>query len=263
MRPGRPAPLLDEPGRLALDRLLCRPALLAFDFDGTLAPIVDDPNAAVASKRVARAAARLCVLAPVAVITGRSLADIGARLSFTPRHLVGNHGMEGLPGIDPARHAAETAEAQATCRRWIAQLRAAPLADGVQVEDKALSLSVHWRAAPDQEAAVASVEAALDRLEPPPRRIAGKCVVNLLPAGAHTKRDAIERLLAHERLDAVLFVGDDHTDEIAFEQAPANWLTVRIGPFERTAARFALDDQSEIAALLELVVRRLERCPAA
>ena len=130
------------------------------------------------------------------------------------------------------------------------------------VEDKRLSLSVHWRNAPDPHAADA-VEAAISRLAPPPKRIAGKFVANLLPPGASTKRDAIERMLAHDGLRRALFVGDDETDEVAFVEAPPQWLTVRVAPFERTAARWRLDDQRDIAALIGALVARLGGRPEA
>lgn len=257
----RPPLLSSEHGRRALDALLAAPALLAFDFDGTLAPIVNDPQAAAVPEPLARTLGRLCALAPVAVVTGRSVADVAARLAFAPRHVVGNHGMEGLPGVSPRQAADEAAVAIEACRGWTAQLAGLDLPAGVLVEDKALSLSVHWRNAADADAAQAAVEAAVARLSPAPKRIAGKFVVNLLPPGASTKGEAIGRLLAHERLRGALFAGDDETDEIAFAQAPPEWLTVRIGPFERTAARFCLPDQAAMGELLHAVESRLAAGP--
>ena len=71
--------------------------LLAFDIDGTLAPIVDMPNEARLPDDVQKCLAQLAQRYDVAIITGRSVADARRMLSFMPRHLIGNHGAEGLP----------------------------------------------------------------------------------------------------------------------------------------------------------------------
>lgn len=256
--PPRPPHVLGERGLEALRALAGAHPLLAFDFDGTLAPIVDEPAAAFAPSEVAVALTRLSALAPVAVVTGRGVADAARRLGFAPQYLVGNHGMEGLP---PAAGAPDLATEAAVCRGWRDQLRAQGIGEDadarLRVEDKTLSLSVHWRGAPDEPAARARVEAVAAGLSPQPRRIAGKCVLNLLPPGGRDKGDALAWLAAFESADAVLFVGDDVTDEIAFENAPAAWMTVRIGPFETTHARFRLDGQHEVAALVDALVRAM------
>lgn len=255
-----PPHALGAQGREALRGLAGAHPLLAFDFDGTIAPIVDEPDAAFAPSEVAVALTRLSALAPVAVVTGRGVADAARRLGFAPQYLVGNHGMEGLPtGAGTPDLVAEAA----VCRGWRDQLRAQGIGSeadtAVRVEDKTLSLSVHWRGAVDEAAASAAVEAAAARLSPTPRRIAGKCVLNLLPPGARDKGDALAWLAAFEGAGAVLFVGDDVTDELAFEHAPPGWITVRIGPFESTHARFRLDGQDEVAELVEALVRTLGR----
>lgn len=255
----KPSPLPSADGARALDALLHGPALLAFDFDGTLAPIVTDPSAARATEPLSQAMQQLCTLAPVAVITGRSVADISSRLAFVPKYVVGNHGMEGLPVGLPARAAADAARDQATCRQWLRQLNAASLPTGVLIENKTLSLSVHWRNTAQPRQAAGAIDAAIAQLDPSPKRIPGKFVVNLLPPGAHTKRDAIEQLLAHEGLQRALFVGDDETDEAVFHRAPPDWVTVRIAPFERTAARFCLHDQRDIGWLVNELLGRLMR----
>lgn len=255
----KPLPLSSVEGERALDALLHGPALLAFDFDGTLAPIVTDPSTAKATEQLSQAMQQLCVLAPVAVITGRSVADISSRLAFEPKYVVGNHGMEGLPVGLPARAAADAARDQSICRQWLRHLNAASLPNGVLIENKTLSLSVHWRNTAQPQQAAGAINAAIAQLDPPPKKIPGKFVVNLLPPGAHTKRDAIEQLLEHEGLQRALFVGDDETDEAVFHRAPGDWVTVRIAPFERTAARFCLQDQRDMSWLVDELLGRLMR----
>ena len=120
--------------------MLARRPFLAFDFDGTLAPIVSQPDLASAPVAVARRLARLTTLRPVAIITGRRVSDVRPRLGFTPQFVIGKHGAEweqpGVVDVDPAR--LDPARTQAS------ELAAL----GVRVEDKGLSLALHYRVAP-------------------------------------------------------------------------------------------------------------------
>jgi trehalose 6-phosphate phosphatase len=240
-------PLFSSDGREELRRLARGSTLYAFDFDGTLAPIVANPAEARAADRVTRPLAQLATLVPVAVVSGRAQRDLIERLPCEIAYLVGNHGNEGLPQ-EP-----DTASLEATCRAWRASLELqllAPEARGVWLEDKGRSLSLHYRAAPDHAAASAFLRAVARALTPQPTVIDGKLVLNLLPPGALTKFEALRMLVAHEGVDNVLFVGDDDTDEIVFERAPRHWTTVRIDPAGRTAARFTLEEQASIEVLL-------------
>src|ERR1700732_1713074 len=90
--------LFDPEGRRALAAALRAQPLLAFDFDGTLAPIVEHPDEARVAVEVAERLDRLARLRPVAVVTGRSVADVAGRVGFSHRVLVGEHGAE-----DPGR----------------------------------------------------------------------------------------------------------------------------------------------------------------
>jgi trehalose 6-phosphate phosphatase len=240
-------PLFSDKGRAELRRLARGNTLYAFDFDGTLAPIVADPAQARAADRVTWPLAQLARLVPVAVVSGRAQRDLIERLPCEIAYLVGNHGNEGLPAEPPA------AELEATCRRWRASLEIHlldPAAGGVRLEDKGRSLSLHYRAAPDPAAASALLRGLAHALSPQPTVIDGKMVLNLLPPGAMTKFDALQILAQHEGVDQLLFVGDDDTDEIAFERAPPEWTTVRIDPHGDTAARYCLEEQASIEILL-------------
>lgn len=240
-------PLFSPKGRGELRRLARSSTLYAFDFDGTLAPIVAEPSLARAAERVTRPLARLARLVPVAVVSGRAQRDLIERLPCEIAYLVGNHGNEGLPDEPPA------AELEATCRRWRASLEIHlldPAGNGVRLEDKGRSLSLHYRAAPDPAAASAFLRAVARGLSPQPTVIDGRMVLNLLPPGAMTKFEALGVLSRHEGVARVLFVGDDDTDEIVFRRAPREWTTVRIDPRGATAARFCLEEQASIEILL-------------
>lgn len=240
-------PLFSNQGREELRRLAQGDTLYAFDFDGTLAPIVADPAQARAADRVTRPLAQLAGLVPVAVVSGRAQRDLIERLPCEIAYLVGNHGNEGLPKEPDGARLAEV------CRAWRTSLELqllAPEGKGVRLEDKGRSLSLHYRAAADATVASTFLRAVARALTPQPTVIDGKMVLNLLPPGAMTKFEALQVLVQHEGVNHVLFVGDDDTDEIVFERAPAHWVTVRIDPAGETAARYCLDEQASIEVLL-------------
>jgi len=243
-------------GMAALARLALRPTLYAFDFDGTLAPIVARPGAARMSAVSRRPWAALCRRAPVAVLSGRGRADLAARLSSRPAYLVGNHGAEGVP---LAR--GDLPRLAAVCAGWAARLaeRREVLPAGVLIEDKGYSLSLHYRLAADQEAACKRLMEEILALEPAARVIVGHCVLNLLPPGAPTKDRALAALAALRGCRQVLFVGDDETDEWVFRHAPAAWLTIRVAPAGATSARFHLEAQAQVTRLIGLLARKTPR----
>lgn len=240
-------PLFSKEGRRQLQRLAQAETLYAFDFDGTLAPIVPDPALARAADRVTLPLAQLASLVPVAVVSGRAQRDLIERLPCEIAYLVGNHGNEGLP---EARDSSLLTE---TCRAWRSQLELqllAPGGTGVRLEDKGHSLSLHYRTSPDPVAASTFLRTLAHTLTPQPTVIDGKMVLNLLPPGALTKFEALQILMQHEGVDNVMFVGDDDTDEIVFERAPQHWMTVRIDPGRGSAARYCLEEQASIEILL-------------
>ena len=121
--------------------------LLAFDYDGTLSPIAPTPERARLPAATRRLLTQVARLYPVVVISGRALADIGARVAdIGVQQIFGNHGLEWSRA---------TSRPTAQVRRWVAPLREQLAGEpGVMIEDKAHSLSVHFRLAPDQERAL-------------------------------------------------------------------------------------------------------------
>ena len=235
---------------LASSRATPQSTLFAFDFDGTLAPIVARPDDARMDAASRGPWTVLCHWAKVAVLSGRARADLARRLPCWPAYLVGNHGAEGVP-------LAKTAlpRLAAVCESWAACLKERRLAlpPGVLVEPKRYSRSLHYRLAANQEAARERLMDEILALAPAPRVIAGHCVLNLLPPGAPTKDRALATLAALSGCRHVLFAGDDETDEWAFREAPPSWLTVRVAPAGTSAARFHLRTQAEVASLLRLL----------
>lgn len=236
-------------GEAAMARFIRKDTLLAFDFDGTLAPIVPLPDAARTPTAICLAMRRLCEIASVAVITGRSIADIRERLDFAPTYIVGNHGAEGLPGSTGGDEPCPDAEA------WIRQIDASrhSLPPGIVLEDKGHSLSLHYRTASNRAMAKQAIDALVQTLSPQPRVIGGKCVVNLLPANAADKFDALLALQRHEGASNALFIGDDETDENVFRRALPDWLTIRVGHDTPSAAAYCLNSQNEMASLIQRI----------
>ncbi|MDO8299750.1 trehalose-phosphatase [Lacisediminimonas sp.] len=246
-------PLFSIAGRRRLDQIVQPGVLCVFDFDGTLSPITPLPDDAQLPDEVFQRLLSLSQIAPVGVLTGRSLEDIRHRLGFDPHYLVGNHGMQGLPGWEN-----DSATYYALCRDWVSQLTAGLPADtGVFIEDKTYSLSLHYRSARDPVVAAAQLRELVDLLDPPPRIVDGKFVLNLLPQGAPDKGLALERLIALSACSTVLYVGDDVTDEDAFRINHPGLLSVRIEPHQQSAAEFYLPRRHDIVHLLDNLIERL------
>lgn len=240
-------------GRAMVAAFLARQPLLAFDIDGTLAPLVDQPDGARIPDDLQAALGRLAALAPVAMITGRGRADAQRLLAFTPAHVLGNHGVEGLPGWE-----ARTEAMAGTTSRWRASLEAAcapSLHDsGIVLEDKRYSLSLHFRHAPDRAAAWQEIARLVATLVPPPRVIEGKCVVNVLPPGAPTKGDALRELIVGTGSHAAIYAGDDDTDEHVFELPRAQVLGIHVGARPHSAAALFVDSPDEMLPLVGCLI---------
>ncbi len=228
-------------GRLA--RFARSDMLLALDFDGTLAPIVEDRRRARMRASTRRLLGRLARLYPCVVISGRARADLLRRVrGLGLAEVIGSHGIE--PGHDsPAL--------RRRVRRWKRALapRLSALA-GVEIEDKALSLAAHYRRCRRKKEARAAILAAARRLAGV-RLVPGVLVLDVLPRGVPDKGEALEAVRVRLGCDTAVYVGDDETDEDVFAlDAPQRLLGVRVGRTVASRARYYIRDQSEIDRLL-------------
>ncbi len=250
-------PLYSDAGLIRLDTIVQPGVLCAFDFDGTLSPIVPLPDQAFLPAPILARLQSLQQLARIAILTGRALADIRPRLRFTPDFLIGNHGLEGLP-----QTSRQISQFQDLCRNWHGDVRQAlasgVLADpGVMVEDKQISLSVHYRHAERHEPVASALRALFAQLTPAPRVIGGKYVFNLLPATAGDKGTAFEHLIRHTGARSAIYVGDDVTDEDVFKLLRPDLLSIRIGQSQHSSAEFFLRRHVDIVRLLDDLIQRL------
>jgi trehalose-phosphatase len=251
---------LDPALRAALTRIAHVPQLLVIcDYDGTLAPIVDDPTKAGPLPE-AVAAVRALVKMPqttVAVVSGRALRDLAA-LSRLPAdvHLVGSHGSEFDIGF-VQRLEPELVELRS---RMLAALETiAEEHPGVRLETKPASVALHTRRAASPEVgreAVAAVRSG-PATWPGITATAGKEVIELSVISTH-KGTAVDILRTQFGASAVLFVGDDVTDENAFAHLRGPDVGVKIGPGE-TRARYRVTDPVQGVRALALLLETRRR----
>lgn len=223
--------------------------LLAFDFDGTLAPIVRNRDLARMRPRTRQLLRRICKSYPCAVISGRSRSDVSRRLgAASPIFVIGNHGIE--PGFLSESYAEAMASAEQVLKTALGGT------SGIEFENKRFSLSIHYRKSRRKVEARDAIDRAVARLPMDVRSIPGKLVVSLLPAGAPGKGDALLQLREQVGADTALFVGDDLTDEDIFAlDQPGRLQTIRIGPSRESSAQYFLRNQEEIDVLLEKLVQ--------
>jgi trehalose 6-phosphate phosphatase len=223
-------------------------ALLAFDFDGTLAPIVSQREKARMRPSTGNLFAKLCKLYPCAVISGRSRRDVAERFSKIPvKYVIGNHGLE--PGKQSKKLEREIARAHRDLDEALVGW------GGIDIEDKCYSLSVHYRKSRRKTLARKAIYEAVAALPVPLRVVPGKLVINVIPKEAPNKGDALLELRTAEHADTALFVGDDVTDEDVFEiDQPGRLLSVRVGESKTSSAAYYLRNQQDIDRLLARLV---------
>lgn len=245
------AGLFSPHGLFSVCRLAAVPSVLAFDLDGTLAPLVPRPEDARVPDETAVRLKALSRLWPLGIITGRAIGDARARLGFTPRYLFGNHGAERA---DTAASAV-LRDRLDPCREHLRRYKPAMATRWIVLEDKGLSLALHYALAPN----VAVTRAWLDELIAPVsdgiHAIHGHQVMNIMPQHAPDKGDALLEIMHDCGAAKALVVGDDVNDESAFCKAPSGSVTVRIGsPQVPTQARFRLSSQSQVDRLLSMLL---------
>lgn len=244
----------------ALRNIANTPALLvALDFDGTVSHLADDPMAVRAVPEARTVIDRLSHLDDtyVAFVSGRSLRDLSIvteRPEVSPILLVGSHGAEYLlPAVLADAGADEHAEPDDVAALAEGVARAVEAYEGAWVERKAVGFAVHVRpvAPTDRASALAEADAYMRSAAPAWRRRRGKNVAEY--SWRHDgKDDALRRLRAITGASAVLFAGDDVTDEDAMRTLVESDLGVRVGEGE-TSAAVRVASPEDLAKLLDVV----------
>lgn len=222
--------------------------VLAFDYDGTLAPITNEPSRARLRGRTRRLLIDVAHRYPCVVISGRGRDDVAKRLKGIPVwHVFGNHGLEPW-GQDIAY--------RKQVRKWLDHLeRRLPSYAGLIIEDKTYSLAIHYRRVRQKRLVMQAINDAIFDLHGS-RVVGGKQAVNLVPRDAPHKGIALKRARRLLACDSAIYVGDDDTDEDAFgAAAPERLLSIRIGATRTSSAHYYLKSQYEIDSLLRMLVR--------
>lgn len=237
--------------------LLAESEALYLDFDGTLADIALRPDHVIVHEPLPALLAALLrhLGGAVAVVTGRSLADIDAMLAPLSLPGAGVHGAELRLANGEARVLEQPPEVAAIARELRGSFADDPR---IFVEDKGAAVALHYRQAPERaEECVASVArlAAAAGLQV----LQGRMVVEMRRPGVD-KGAALCMLALHAPFATrrPVFVGDDTTDEDGFRAAAAlGGHGVKVGP-GRTAAPYRIDEVSAVHAWLESSLRSLD-----
>ncbi|MGH9475052.1 MAG: trehalose-phosphatase [Terriglobales bacterium] len=192
----------------------------------------------------------------VAIVSGRTLADLRARCPVTGACYVGGHGNETSDDLGPAARAPAL-----TVRRRLATIaeelgRRLPEWPGARLEAKPYSLALHYRGAPQSEEAIRAAFSAYAGAGDV-RVMLGRQVLELLPAHALTKGHAVERLRHRLGCDLALYFGDDVTDEDVFRLADAEIIGIKVEHTENslpTAACYRVGSPQEVLVALQAIL---------
>ena len=248
--------LLDEHRSEVEARVATASSLVFYlDFDGTLAPIVLEPELARMAPETRTVLEELSkqegIL--VCVVSGRSLADIKSRVGLSSLVYSGNHGLEieseSLRFVHP-----EAGCGRAAIEDLNRRLAGLPLLiPGVQLEPKGLSTTIHFRRAdPTARDQIKTIVRSLVPADHPDLMVTeGKMNYEIRPRLDWNKGSAVRWI--HERIkdraSLAFVIGDDRTDEDAFPSL-ADAITIHVGPGDSTSARYYLPDQSDLGTLL-------------
>lgn len=247
-----------------IERLKRGRAVWMFDYDGTLSPIVRDPDAALLPAAVRRHLKRLATLSPVFIISGRKLSDVRRKVGIERVGYVGNHGFEvcfapqrGGPSVlhHPVDRQLERTgwpQARKSAKKALSWLtRAYP---GSVLEDKVYSLSLHYRNVhPGKKPSLLrQAKASLQGIAGLQPR-GGKQVLEVRPDVAWHKGEAVLWIIKQLNLKGRLlcYVGDDETDEDAFRVLQRfTALTIRVGRRKQTCASYYVSSVADVHDLI-------------
>lgn len=213
------------------------------DYDGTLAPIVDDPMRAFPHPDLPPLLGSLINDYPAWIVTGRDLRALGRLLSVR-MPAVGLHGVEwGTVGeVHEERLAPPDRQAINSMRGSV------PALEGVVVEEKGALFAVHYRNAPHLEHIERTLDAWSKQAPPTLEVVWGKFVVELRPRG-QSKGEVVDELLERYPGRAPVYLGDDTTDEDAFRTLGGRGAGIKVGS-GATEAPYRLNGVEEVVGYL-------------
>lgn len=246
----KPPHLFDRWAEVAEGIRFAPRVVLFLDFDGTLTPLRRRPEEVrplgIALRRLLHRLARRRKLT-LYVISGRALADLRRLVPVRGLHLLGLHGWEGRTTRTFSRERGLLKKARQKLHQRLGGMQ------GVWIENKGLGVAVHYREASPKSVRMAHsiMKEVAKEFRPSLRMMRGKKIWELVPEAINGKGPAVEALLTGASAGTLpVFVGDDTTDEAAFEALPGG-LTIRVGKHAGTYAQYALRDPGEVKDFLE------------
>ena len=242
-------------------RIEKKKAAMFLDYDGTLTPIVDDPECALLSDSMRRTLVELAGLLPVSVISGRDLPDVQRLVGLRNIYYAGSHGFD-IAGPEGMKNNHEKGAAFLPALD-IAERELKENLDptqGARVERKKFSIAVHYRKVPASK--VGSMKEAVEkvaRLHQDLRLSGGKKIFELQPKIDWNKGKALLWLLTKLDLDKEnvipFYIGDDLTDEDGFRALKDRGIGVVVMDRSRpTEARYRLNDPAEVERFLKRII---------
>jgi len=239
------------------------------DYDGTLTPIAERPELANLSPATKRLLQSLALLPDftIGVISGRALADLRGKVGVSGLVYAGNHGLEMAgPGISLVHPIAEELEPVLRVLQYVLS-SALRMIKGAFVENKRLSLSVHYRLVDESQTAKVEsiVKEVVGRAEAAGQAkiTRGKKVYEVRPAVTWDKGKAVKLLMkkygqgGRKSGLVPIYLGDDLTDEDGFRaiEAYGMGISVFVGEAgERSNARYCLKSPAEVVAFLKILL---------
>lgn len=239
--------------------------VLFLDYDGTLSPIVKNPDEAILSDKTKKRLQGLAELVPVAVVSGRDRADVKSKVGLENLIYAGSHGFDitGPNGLNMQYEGGEKAipaldASEKSLKEKLDHVK------GAWVERKKYAIAVHYRNVAEEEEATVktAVEEVLEQ-QKGLKKGGGKKILELKPNIDWHKGRAtlwlLDALKLNDGKHIPMFIGDDVTDEDALEAIADHGIGILVGTHgQTTAASYRLEDTEEVADFLTKLQQHLE-----